>query len=599
MATLPTSNYDRRPTPKFGRVNQYAPVVNDPDIVEGAAISNLGNAMVTTFRRLQIQEDKYMVEEATTKGLQASLDLEKGENGYIHVKKGEVGDTFFEDEMARFDEGWEVAGEGLQNSAQRRAFEAKKDLARVNYGEGLINHITAEKDARQRDTYTGGVAARIETIGQNPDNVAIYQKNLDDIKHLTMAEADRLKITGDKRDQMLLENFSSAHIAAIASAVEQDRFRLAEEILDVYGKETRNEKGEVVKKAQMTNEHRLQAAAMVERSGTKVQSQEVVADLWNQGKTEAEGLTWIRDNLEGDLHDAARDRWKGRFAEDIRLTTQHQTNVLNASLDDYSYWIEQGLGYQEAADKVTPSMIEQMGGKNARAFRKMVKADITGAKKVTDWDMWDSFEERLEAGDITDVSQIRQYMPYFSDRDMRNAKKLFDKRGTLKVTELRNAFIDRIGKAKSTWTDSDKQQWLAFQGAMLDNVQETRRPEDLDVWADRWFLSGENAETSWYINDPDTLGEAVVEGRGEDFYLDVPDEDELSVQDVMAKGKVANVTPAEFYTKEYLPAVDFLRAHKIAINDRSILAVTILKKNNKPVTPANVSYVASNPEAFQ
>jgi hypothetical protein len=108
MATLPTLTNERRPTPKFGRVNQrrptpkfgrvnqYAPVVNDPDIVEGAALNRLGNTALDAFIRLQVREDKYMVEDATTKLKQAALDLAKGESGYLHVKSGDVGDDFHE-----------------------------------------------------------------------------------------------------------------------------------------------------------------------------------------------------------------------------------------------------------------------------------------------------------------------------------------------------------------------------------------------------------------------------------------------------------------------------------------------------------------------
>jgi hypothetical protein len=479
----------------------------------------------------------------------------------------------------------EIAGE-LTNADQEQAFKARADLAQINHGEGLINHITEQKAIERELIDKASFATDLETMGLNYDNPSMYGQTLASIRQNAERTAKRNGIKGEAKDLMILERLSAAHMTAIQAANSDDKYRVAEEILDIYGKD------------EMTTEHRIKAAASIEKQGIRVRSQDTVDSLYDQGLNEREGNRWIRDNLKGEDRDAALNRWAGRFAEEKRITAQQETDVLNAALDTYSYGIEDGLGYEKAADLVTEEMIENMGGKNARAFRKMVEADLKGAKRVTDWDMWDEFEERLEAGDITDMAQVRAYMPYLSDRDMRNAKKLFDKRGTLTVTELRNAYIDRVGKSKAKWSKNQQQQWLTFQDYMLNNVKETRRPEDLDVWADRWFMSGENAETFWFTDDPDTLGEAVTEGRGGDFYLDVPDEDELSVRGVMGKAKISNITPEVFYTTQYLPAVDFLRAHKIAINDNSIWAISILNRAKRPVTAANVTTVSADPEGF-
>jgi hypothetical protein len=425
MATLPTSNYDRRPTPKFGRVNQYAPVVNDPDIVEGAAISNLGNAMVTTFRRLQIQEDKYMVEEATTKGLQASLDLRQGENGYLGVKEDGIGETFHEDQMQRFDEAWEVAGEGLQNSAQRRAFNAKKDLARVNYGAGLINHITAEKEARYQRTYKTSIITHAETAASNKyDGMAIEQSR-DNIIKSTRDELDRKQIWNQAtRDLAEKENLTLLHTKVIQGMVNDGNYTLAREHYEGDPSDSENNgfKSEILTETQSDIEKLLESAGEDDRSIRFVDA------MWEDYKNDQKGgQKFIRDTADPADRDAIMDRFNTRHAEEDEIQKDEWADLYEKNVSVYLNAMEPkeagglGLTPSEAYYSIPKSDREAMKQSHRLNLYNMMQADSRGTAIHTDPDTFMDLYE-LSQGTRRDLDMTpAEQKAYFREKvDLRD-----------------------------------------------------------------------------------------------------------------------------------------------------------------------------------
>ena len=200
MAELPRVTA-RRPVPSFGQADQANPVVASGDVPRGRAINQLGQAMMTTFLRAQAEENRYMVEDATTRLKQAQLDLAKGDNGFMHVRGADISKEkdFHEQRMSQFDQAVSEISEDLGNSAQSQAFAGRAELARVNYGENLINHITNENDKFKTQTYVGGVASEQDIAALSPNDPSVIYQSLDRIKELTEAEAAREGYAGERK----------------------------------------------------------------------------------------------------------------------------------------------------------------------------------------------------------------------------------------------------------------------------------------------------------------------------------------------------------------------------------------------------------------
>ena len=583
MAKLPNPNESARPTPGFAGGPPRLPdnsLVEQANIQVGQSIAGLGESLA----KAEIRDDKYTVEDATTQLKKRMQDLEKGDNGFIHTKSGDVVENkkFHVEHMGRYNSAAKEIGDSLGNDAQKEMYGRRVKLLEIMHGESLINHETKERTAFYNQAEVAGIETRVETAGSHYNNKNFVKLSIAEVEGIAKARADRLGLKGDARKQLILGSQTAVHMAVIKQALMDDKYEYAQAWFD---DKTNNK--------QINGEAQLTIEKMLKDGGMRVRSQKMVDGYFGEGLTQKDAKDKARKDVpEGPLRDAVLGRIDLRYAEEQQDIEEGQAIAADTFDAIYAQAWRDTKSHMKAWDiaNKNPDLAEQMDGGDYMARLQRMEADVKRGKIETVWEKWDEFEVLLEAGDITDVGQIRKYRPYFSDRDLRKAEKLFDKRGTLKVTEMRNAFIDNLGKSKSKWSENDKEQWLAFQEYALEMVGETRRPEDLTVWADRWFQSGESESASFWVNDPDTLGEAVTEGREEDFSVDIPDDDKGEIMSVMG-GVGYKKGSGRFYTKQYLPAIDYLNAHDIAINYKSTTAVIALRMNNQPVTPANVSHL--------
>lgn len=219
--------------------------------------------------------------------------------------------------------------------------------------------------------------------------------------------------------------------------------------------------------------------------------------------------------------------------------------------------------------------------------------------KEDNYDVLDMAETQIKQGDITDPKQLERYAPFLRAETFRTLRTSLSKRGDVPRADVERAFFERLGKTKTKALQSskDREQWLAFQDYINENVRETKRPEDLDAWADKWFMKGYGKDNSVFRNDPDTYGEARVAGRT-DFVIATPDVVKPVVDSTLAFVRSAGIkvpsTKAatdEFYTNFYLDAQRWYGARGEQVTPSRAAAYAILKQNNKPVTPANINAV--------
>lgn len=225
--------------------------------------------------------------------------------------------------------------------------------------------------------------------------------------------------------------------------------------------------------------------------------------------------------------------------------------------------------------------------------------------KEDNYDALDMAEEAIKRGDITQASQLERYAPFLRAETFRTLRKSVEKRGEVSRTELEKVFTDRVGKSKAKWSSGEREQWVAFQDYINENVRETKRPEDLEGWADRWFMQGYGKNDSIFTSDPGTFGEARTKGR-KDFLISTPEAAQADVDNALAVMRQAGIkAPSgkaardEFYTNHYLDAARWFGARNESLSPARAAAYSILKQNNKPITEANINAVIGQMKGAQ
>lgn len=304
---------------------------------------------------------------------------------------------------------------------------------------------------------------------------------------------------------------------------------------------------------------------------------------------------------EPEKREAAVHELKTRAAEGEVIRQRNQ----RAAGDDAWKTITNGGGFKD----IPSSTWATMGGEEQKqvlsyleAKTRRADAEARGDAKAGQDDIanLDKVERMIEQGDITERGQLARYEPFFSKSTLKTLTTKIDKRSTVPPTDIRRVFEERKGAKVSVGKmgEGDRAEWMAFQNYILENVKETKRPEDIDVWADRWFLKGYGKDDSVFKNDPDTYGEARAKGR-KDFVVSTPEAMRGSVDqalDILQKNGVAmpkdkTLARDEFYTKHGLEADRWAAAHSVQNSPEMTAAYALLKQNGKPVTPANLQYV--------
>jgi hypothetical protein len=266
----------------------------------------------------------------------------------------------------------EMISMNLGNSNQRGAFEARSELARVNYGEGLINHITREKDAFQTQTYEAGVVTEQESARENWDSPSEVFQSLDRIEDLTKSEAARKGITGEAVDLLVKENKSNAHAGVIQAMVDNRSYGDAREWY------TEN-KDEILGETQSKIERLLDTA------GKEFRSQELVDGMWDDYKDDpAAGRKFIRENAEPEDRDEALRRFNTRLNEDTEAQKQEWIEFQDQAYGTYTAAREGGMTPSEAYYSIPASIRENMKQTHRLALYEKMQADSRGSAVHTD-----------------------------------------------------------------------------------------------------------------------------------------------------------------------------------------------------------------------
>ena len=323
-------------------------------------------------------------------------------------------------------------------------------------------------------------------------------------------------------------------------------------------------------------------------------AQTAVDGIMSKGLGLSGALNLARQKYSGAEEDEITRRIKERFSE-----REASTGLGSKQSADAAWKIVAAGG---GRDQIPPALWTSLKGEEQMQFvryfdAKAAKGDKEGKDDIENLAQ---VETLIERGDLTNKAELAKYEPFFSKGTLKTLGTKIESRGRVNPKEMKQLFEERKDKTVSPpgWMSKARAEWMAFQNYMLENVKETKRPEDMDVWADRWFMKGYGKTDKAFTNDPDTFGEAKAKGR-KDFVIATPESVAPQVDQTLAilqKNGVAlpknkKLARDEFYTTNVLEADRWAAAHEVVSTPEFTAAYALLKQNKKPITPANMDYV--------
>lgn len=543
----------------------------------GRALMSAGNALSDVAVKMQERENADKLFQAETALKEAYGQFEND----VKQRKGQQAWGATKDAEKWFEEAERKHSETLTNDVQRRLFKQQAAKLRVSAVNSISGYESGERRRSLEESAQASIVGSINLAAASHTDPTVVATAKGDVVKRVQVMADLNGWSPERKAAEETRHLTNLHKQVIQAKIEND----PEGAKAYYD----------ANKGEIAGADQAEIEKVVDEGTLRAKAQRAVDDIMSKGLSMQGALAEARAKYSGKEEDEVTRRIKERFAEVEAARRLDERDASDAA------WkiVTQGGGY----DGIPAPVWSRMGGADrkhvldyldAKARRKLTDDD----KVKDDYGNLAQVEKLIEQGDITDKAQLARYEPYFKTSTLKMLGAKIDKRSTVPAAEVRRAFEDRLGKTRSKWGDAEQEQWLAFQDYIYGNVRETKRPEDVDAWADKWFMSGYGKDDSVLRNDPDTFGEAVTKGR-KDFVIRAPEAVRADVDAAIGVLKKAGANvPAgkeavdEFYTKFTLDAERWFNARGIPSSPNLVAAYALLKQNGKPVTPANLDYVA-------
>lgn len=381
-----------------------------PDVA-GQQAQQMGQAMQRAggeIGRIAMEEaqksNQVRIDDALTQYVKAATDLEvealqlKGRNALERPDGKALPDEYGE----KANKAADAIEASLGNQMQREAFRQRVAQLQGQFHKKLTLHmVAAQKDytREQRqatlDTaiYRGGVLwGDADAVQQSADTIrlTVEQQLKDDGLH------------GDEkiREARMIAALTPLHAAVINGMVDGNRLDLARN----YYKNN---------SASMSLQARDNAMKVIEAGDFEARTQDQADSLFARHKGDiSAALAEARANLSGKEEDAVVGRLKTYDAERVALRERGQRDAA----DQAWQLVSQGK-------RVPPSLLASMDGRDAIAVRKVL---TEGTPVKTDVGKWLEFTNLPPAtlATLTPQQLMRDYRPYFSDADLRNADQM-------------------------------------------------------------------------------------------------------------------------------------------------------------------------------
>lgn len=289
---------------------------------------------------------------------------------------------------------------GLGNEAQRAEFRQQSGALVAQFQGALTQHAAKEYVSYQGSVQDGTIRVASDQMALAWGNAALLDQSAKAIKSAVVEKGRLDGLSAQQVEANLVEALSPGHAAVIASAVDAGKLDYAREYLKQVN-------------AELTPAARLQMTKVLDEGDFEARTQDGADTLYakHQGDA-ASALAEARATLSGKEEDAVVARLKTYDAERVALRERGQTEAADRS------WklVAQG-------QSVPPSLFAAMDGRDAMAVRRVLNEGTPVKTDVGKWLDFTNLKPDAMAA-MTPQQLMREYRPYFSDSDLRNADQM-------------------------------------------------------------------------------------------------------------------------------------------------------------------------------
>lgn len=193
----------------------------------GAEVSQLGEQAADKQNTLR-------AEDAFNTLRQKQQDLTIGEDGFAKKQGGDaVNQPLLKDYSAKFDQSVNDIASTLGNDAQRELFQRRAKVAGMQFQGDIINHVTKENDAYQKQVTAGTVATEVAnatTRWADPNGVAL---SLERIDAAVNAQASREGWSDEYKNAQRLDAESKVHTSVVGQALANGNYQFAQKYFEL------------------------------------------------------------------------------------------------------------------------------------------------------------------------------------------------------------------------------------------------------------------------------------------------------------------------------------------------------------------------------
>ena len=372
----------------------------------GQGMQRVGGELGKIALDMVQQANQVRINEAMNKAVAAKNHLVYDPNeGFIHLR-GEAAltrpgnkslDLEYSEKLQKHFDDIEA---GLGNQAQREAFRQSSGELMSQFKSALAEHVAREYSVYSYSVQEGTIQVARDQMALAWGDVELLGQSRNAIK-AAVVEQGRLKgWSAQQVEAALVEALSPGHVAVIESATDAGKLDYAREYLKQVN-------------AELTPSARLQVQKILDAGEFEARTQSLADSIYAKHKGDiSAALSEARATLSGKEEDAVVARLKTYDAERSALRERAQKDAADLA------WqlIAQGK-------RVPPSVFAAMDGRDAIAVRKVLNEGVPVKTDIGKWLEFTNLPPAVLAA-MTPQQLMRDYRPYFSDADLRNANNI-------------------------------------------------------------------------------------------------------------------------------------------------------------------------------
>jgi hypothetical protein len=371
--------------------------VETPQYAAEVSLGRTVQGMSDDLYRIEDQQDTRRAEDGLNDLLRSKLELTIGEQeGFTNIKgKDAVSRPLMKEYGEKFDDAQKRVAEGLTNTRQKERFGRRAEIARLQYDQDLIRHITQQQDVDAKEVLDGTLDVETQAASlrsNDPSAIALSRKRIAEAVDAYAQHSDWGK---EKTASFRLAALSQMHAAVLGQMMATNDDRGAR----VYFQANRNEIEPKVA------EH-VQGA--LEQSGVRGESQRAF-DKIIATKPEKD---WIGEARAIDDPEV-RDQVETRVRQERALREVERKDTEDKRFLSATNTVDQTGSYL----KIPPTDWQQMSLQERAALKRYADDKRAGTQPTTNWGVLTRFTEMKpeDQAKLTQADLMREYRPRLDD----------------------------------------------------------------------------------------------------------------------------------------------------------------------------------------